>query len=85
MQVALALLLLVSKKELIVKQSPPWQCLTSTDHSLIKHLNPCRKVGVFYWPNRSILRTQRPAGNNFLVLGPFHQGQLASRIAIQRV
>jgi len=40
MQAALALLLLVSKKESIVKQSPLWLCLTSTDHSLIKNLNP---------------------------------------------
>jgi hypothetical protein len=48
MQAALALPLLASKKESIVKQSPPWLCLTSTDHSLIKCLNPRRKVRVFY-------------------------------------
>jgi hypothetical protein len=61
MQAALALPLLVSKKESIVKQSPPWLCLTSTDHSLIKCFSPRHKVRVFYWPNTAMrVSTQDP-------------------------
>jgi hypothetical protein len=75
MQAALALPLLVSKKESIVKQSPHWPCLTSTDHSLILLSNPRRKVGVFYWLNNGRLRSQRPTGNNLWVLDLFHRGQ----------
>jgi hypothetical protein len=51
MQAALALPLLVSKKESIVKQSLHWPCLTSTDHSLILLSNPRRKVRVFLLVN----------------------------------